>query len=270
MNDLTFALRQLRKSPGFTFLAVLTLAIGIGMNTAIFSLIQDLFLRGLPFSQPERVVRIYGEAKERDLKQMPFSVPKFWHYRDGQSVFSSIAADRGNGFIMTGSGEPIQLLGGNVTANYFDLLGIHPILGRNFFPEEESKGDVVMVTESFWRKYFNSDPTILGRSITLNGVPTTIIGVLPNLPISWFGRDSEIFANKLFEPADISKDRLMRGVSFMRVIARLKPGETIQQAQATMPALQQGYREERPENADNSWASYLVPLAEDVTGNLRP
>lgn len=192
MNDLRFAMRQIRKSPGFTSLAVITLAIGIGMNTAIFSLIQDLFLRGLPFFEPKRVVRIYGESKERDLKQMPTSVPKFWHYRDGQTVFSSIAADWGNGFIMTGSGEPIQLLGGNVTANYFELLGIHPILGRNFLPEEESKGDVVMVTESFWRRHFNSDPTILGRSITLNGVPNTIIGVLPNLPISWFGRDSEI------------------------------------------------------------------------------
>ncbi len=144
MNDLRFALRQLRKSPAFTFVAVLTLALGIGANTAIFSLIQDLFLRGLPFSEPDRLVRIYGESKERDLKQMPSSVPKFWHYRDGQTVFSSIAADWGNGFIMTGSGEPIQLLGGNVTANYFELLGIHPILGRNFLPEEESRGDVVM------------------------------------------------------------------------------------------------------------------------------
>ena len=237
LNDIRFALRQLGKSPGFTSLAVLTLALGIGMNTAIFSLIQDLFLRGLPFSEPERVVRIYGESKERDLKQMPSSVPKFWHYRDGQTVFSSIAADWGNGFIMTGLGEPIQLLGGNVTANYFELLGIHPILGRNFLPEEESKGDVVMVTESFWRKRFNSDPTILGRSITLNGVSTTIIGVLPNLPISWFGRDSEIFANKPFEPPSLTKERLMRGVSFMRVTARLKPGISTLQAQAAMPAL---------------------------------
>ena len=270
MNDLKFAIRQLRKSPGFTALAVFTLALGIGMNTAIFSLIHDLFLRRLPFYQPERVVRIYGEAKERDLKELPFSVPKFWHYRDGQTVFSSIAADRGNGFILTEMGEPVQLFGRNVTANYFDLLGIHPILGRNFLPEEESKSDVVMVTENFWRKRLNSDPSVLGRSITLNGVPNTIIGVLPNLPISWFGRDTEIFANKLFEPADISKDRLMRGVSFMRAIARLKPGETIQQAQATMPALERGYREERPENPDNSWASVLVPAAEDVTGNLRP
>jgi putative ABC transport system permease protein len=270
MNDLRFALRQLRKSPGFTIVAVLTLALGIGMNTAIFSLIQDLFLRGLPFSEPERVVRIYGEAQERDLKQMPFSVPKFWHYRDGQNVFSSIAADWGNGYIMTGMGEPVQLLGGNVTANYFDLLGIHPILGRNFLPEEESKGDVVLVTESFWRKRFNSDPMVLGRSITLNGVPTTIVGVLPNLPISWFGRDSEIFTNKPFEPPGLAKDRLMRGVSFMRVIARLKPGVSSTQAQAAMPALFQSYREQHSETADNSWTSVLVSAADDVTENLRP
>src|SRR5467141_1565089 len=240
LQDLRFALRQLRKSPGFTTVAVLTLALGIGMNTAIFSLIQDLFLRGLPFSEPDRLVRIYGESKERDLKQMPSSVPKFWHYRDGQTVFSSIAADWGNGFIMTGSGEPIQLLGGNVTANYFDLLGIHPILGRNFLPEEESKGDVVMVTENFWRKRFNSDPTILGHNITLNGVATTIIGVLPDLPISWFGRDSEIFANKPFEPPGLAKDLLMRGVSFMRVTALLKPGISISRPHAAMPALFQG------------------------------
>ena len=270
MNDVTFALRQLRKSPGFTFVAILTLALGIGTNTAIFSLIHDLFLRRLPFNQPERVIRIYGEAKERDLKELPFSVPKFWHYRDGQTVFSAIAADRGNGFILTEIGEPVQLFGRNVTANYFDLLGIRPILGRNFLPDEESKSDVVMVTENFWRKRLNSDSAVLGRSITLNGVPNTIIGVLPNLPIAWFGRDTELFANKIFEPADITKDRVMRGVSFMRAIARLKPGVTIQQAQAAMPALEQGYRKERPENADNSWTSVLVPVAEDVTGNLRP
>src|SRR5438132_686225 len=154
MNDLRFALRQLRKSPGFTSLAVITLALGIGMNTAIFSLIQDLFLRGLPFSEPENVVRIYGEAKERDLKQMPFSVPNF--------------------------------------------------------------------------------------------------------SISWFGRDAEIFANKPFEPPGLAKDRLMRGVSFMRVTARLKPGVSITQAQAAMPALFQSYREQHPETADNSWTSVLV------------
>src|SRR6476620_1655685 len=98
LEEIRFALRQLRKTPAFSCLTVLTLAIGIGMNTAMFSLIHDVFLRGLPFSEPDRIVRIYGEAKERDLKQLPFSVPKFWHYRDGQTVFANIAAERGNGF----------------------------------------------------------------------------------------------------------------------------------------------------------------------------
>ena len=270
MNDLRFAFRQLLKSPAFTLLAVLTLAIGIGMNTAIFSLMHDLFLRGLPFSEPDRIVRIYGEAKERDLKQLPFSVPKFWHYRDGQNVFSSIAADWGNSYILTGMGEPVQLLGGNVTANYFDLLGVHPMLGRNFLPQEEMNADVALVTESFWRKRLNADPMVLGRSITLNGVATTIVGVLPNVPISWFGRDSEIYTVKPFDAPGLTKERLMRGVSFMRCIGRLKPGVSIEQAQAAMPALAQSYREQHPETADNSWAPVLMTAAEDVTGNLRP
>src|SRR3954470_5030840 len=121
MNDLRFALRQLRKSPAFTLLAVLTLAIGIGMNTAIFSLVESIFLRGLPFAQIDRVVRVYGEAKERDLKQLPLSVPKFKHFREAtRSIFSDIAADSGNGFVVTGLGDPVQVLGGSVTANYFD------------------------------------------------------------------------------------------------------------------------------------------------------
>src|SRR3954470_10102341 len=174
MTDLRFAIRQLFKAPGFTVLAVITLAIGIGMNTAIFSLMHELFLKKLPFSEPDRVVRIYGEAKERDLKQLPFSVPKFWHYRDGQNVFSSISADWGNGFILTGMGDPQQLLGENVTANCFEQLGIQPVLGRNFRQDEEGKADVALVTENFWRKRFNSDPSVLGRNITLNGVATTI------------------------------------------------------------------------------------------------
>ena len=270
MNDLRFALRQLRKSPGFTLLAVCTLALGIGMNTAIFSLVHDLFLRGLPFSEPDRLVRIYGEAKERDLKQLPFSVPKYWHYRDGQNVFSNIGVDGGTGFVLTGIGEPVQLLGGNVTANYFDLLGVHPIMGRNFLPQEEMKSDVALVTEGFWRKRLNSDPTVLGRSVTLNGVATTIIGVLPNLPIAWFGRDAEIFTVKPFALPGLSQERVMRGVSFLRCIGRLKPGVSVAQAQAAMPALEQSYREQHPETADNSWASVLVGASEDVTGNLRP
>jgi putative ABC transport system permease protein len=261
---------QLLKSPAFTLIAVITLALGIGANTAIFSLIHDLFLRGLPFKEPSRIMRVYGEAKERDLNQMPFSVPKFWHYRDGQTVFSSFAADWGNGYILTGLGEPVQVIGENVTANYFDLLGIRPILGRNFLQQEEMRDNVALVTESFWHKRLSSDSAVLGRSIALNGVATTIVGVLPNLPISWFGRDAEVFIVKPFENPNTTNERMMLGYSFMRCIGRLKPGVTMQQAQATMPALEQSYRTQHPETADCTWTSVLMSAPEDVTGDLRP
>jgi putative ABC transport system permease protein len=189
MIDLRFAIRQLLKSPAFTLLAVLTLALGIGMNTAIFSLINDLFLRGLPFSDPDRLVIIQAEAKERNLEQLPMSVPRFWHFRDGQTVFLSLAADTGTGFIMTGIGDPVQLNGDNMTANYMETLGVRPILGRLFLPGEEMKADVALVSANFWRNRLNSDPQVIGRSLTLNGVPTTIVGVIPNPSVAWFGRD---------------------------------------------------------------------------------
>src|SRR3954452_24085859 len=109
MIDLRFALRQLLKSPAFTLLAVLTLALGIGMNTAIFSLINDLFLKGLPFQKPEELLIVQAEAKERGLSELPMSVPRYWDFRDAQTVFSSFGADNGTGYILTGQGDPVQL-----------------------------------------------------------------------------------------------------------------------------------------------------------------
>src|SRR5256714_196867 len=269
MNDLKFALRQLRKSPGFTFLAVLALALGIGMNTAIFSLINDLFLKGLPFQDPDRLVVLEAEAKERNRDQLPMSVQRFWHFRDGQTVFSSFAADAGTGYILTGIGDPVQVFGGNTTANYFDTLGIHPILGRTFLPEEEMKADVALVSQNFWRKYLNSDPQAIGRNINLNGVATTVVGVLPNLPVAWFGRDADIFTPKPPQPPPLTQERLMRGVSFLRVVGRLKPGVTADQARGALQILQKSYREARPEAADNSWSPVVKSAAENATGNLR-
>ncbi|MFN2623702.1 MAG: ABC transporter permease [Chthoniobacterales bacterium] len=269
MIDLRFALRQLLKSPAFTLLAVLTLALGIGMNTAIFSLINDLFLKGLPFQDPDRLVILQAEAKERNLSQLPMSVPRFWHFRDGQTIFSSFAADTGTGYILTGLGDPVQLFGGNTTANYFDTLGIHPILGRTFLPEEEMKADVALVSQNFWRKYLNSDPQAIGRNINLNGVATTVVGVIPNPPVAWFGRDADIFTAKPFQLPGLTQERLMRGVSFLRVVGRLKPGVTADQARGALEILQESYREARPEAADNSWSPVVISAAQDATGDLR-
>src|SRR6202047_1583474 len=122
MNDLGFAFRKLRQSPAFTSIAVIMLALGIGLNTAIFSLINDLFLRGLPFKEPERVVHMYSNARERNLLELAVSVPRFQHYRAGQKIFDGFGAENNLPFTLTGLGDAVQLFGGKVTSNYFDVL----------------------------------------------------------------------------------------------------------------------------------------------------
>ena len=134
MNEFRFALRQLRKSPGFTVIAVLTLAHGIGLNTSIFSLIDDLFLRPLPFKEPQRLLHLYSNARERNLLELAVSVPRFQHFREGQTIFDGFAAENPSAFTLTGLGEAVQILGGQVTSNYFDVLGVRPIRGRTFLP----------------------------------------------------------------------------------------------------------------------------------------
>src|SRR6266404_9195848 len=129
MTDLRFAFRQLLKSPGFTLLALITLALGIGLNTAIFSLINDLFLRGLPFKEPGRVVHMYSNARERKLLELAISAPRFQHYRDAQTIFDGFGAENVFAFTLTGLGDPVQIFGGRVTANYFDVLGVRPVRG---------------------------------------------------------------------------------------------------------------------------------------------
>src|SRR2546430_4351381 len=178
MNDLRFAFRQLIKSPGFAFLAVLTLALGIGLNTAIFSLVNDRFLRGLPFKEPGRVVHMDSNARERNLLELAVSVPRFQHFRDSQTIFDGFGGENAVPFTLTGLGDPVQLFGGKVTSNYFDVLGVRPIRGRNFLPEEEENADVAMVTENLWRKRMGGDATAIGPSITPHGVPPTIGGLL--------------------------------------------------------------------------------------------
>jgi len=270
MNDLRFALRQLCKSPGFTFLAVITLALGIGLNTAIFSLINDLFLRGLPFKEPGRVLHMYSNVKDRNLVEIAVSAPRYQHYRDGQTIFDGFAAENLLAFTLTGLGDPVQLFGGKVTANYFDVLGVHPIRGRNFLPQEEDTADVAMVTENFWRKRLGEDPNVIGRNITLDGVSHTIVGVLPNLPFSWIGPNAEVWTTKPFVIPGFSYERMMRGTGFLRVVGRLKPGMTLEQARAALPSLDQSYHTQYPGKIDSSSTMSLKTLPEDVTGDLRP
>src|SRR5947199_3387051 len=240
MNDIRFAFRKLRQSPAFTFIAVLTLALGIGLNTTIFSLVNDLFLRRLPFKEPSRVVHLYGGDKSRELVDIGVSAPRYMHYREGQTLFESVAGENFFAFTLTGLGDPVQIFGGRLTANYFDLLGVRPIMGRNFLPEEEEGADVALITKNFWQERMGGDPNVIGRSITLDGTLHTIVGVLPDMPAAWFGANpvAEVWMTKPFQLPGFSHEQLMRGTFFLRVVGRLKPGVTVQQARAALPSLE--------------------------------
>src|SRR5881398_3948710 len=255
MSDLRFAFRKLRQSPAFTTIAVITLALGIGLNTAIFSLINDLFLRSLPFKEPSRVVHLYGGDKARDLADIGVSAPRYQHWRDGQTLFDGLAAENFFAFTLTGLGDPAQIFGGRLTSNYFDVLGVRPIRGRNFLPGEEEGADVAVVTANFWRKRLGGDPNVIGRSITLDGTVHTIVGVMPNMSARWFGAipfNAEVWTTKPFQIPGFSYERMMRGTSFLRVVGRLKPNVTLKQVKAALPSLDQSYRTQYPNKIDSS------------------
>ena len=271
MNDIRFAYRKLRKSPAFTAIAVITLALGIGLNTTIFSLINDLFLRGLPFKEPSRVVHFYGGDKSRGLEDIGIGAPRFDHFRDGQTICESLAGENFFAFTLTGLGDAVQIFGGRLTSNYFDVLGVRPILGRNFLPEEQEGADVALVTRNFWQKRMGGDPNVIGRSITLDGTAHTIVGVLPNMPATWFGANpvAEVWTTKPFQLPGFSYERLMRGTSFLRVVGRLKPGVTTDQCRAALPSLDQSYRAQFQTKIDSGFTTTIRTLPEDVTRNFR-
>jgi predicted permease len=269
MTDLRFALRQLRKSPGFTLLAVITLTLGIGLNTAIFSLINDLFLKGLPFKEPGRVVQVFSHFKDQTI-DFPLGAPRFMHYRDGQQVFDGFAGENGLGTTVTGLGDPFQVPLFKTTSNYFDVLGVRATQGRTFLPQEEEGADVAVITERFWKARLGSDPNVIGRALTLDGVAHTIVGVIATLPISWSGPNADIWTTKPFIIPGFSHERMMRGTAFLRAVGRLKPNISVEQARAAMVLLGDSYRTQYPEKIDAKSGTVVKPLPEVVTENLRP
>jgi putative ABC transport system permease protein len=269
MTDFRFALRQLRKSPGFTLLAVITLTLGIGLNTAIFSLINDLFLKGLPFKEPARVLQVFSHFREQTV-DFPLSAPRFMHFRDGQQVFDGFAGENALGTTVTGLGDPFQVPLFKTTANYFDVLGMRASQGRTFRPEEEEGADVAVITERFWKARLGSDPNVIGRALTLDGVAHTIVGVIPTLPISWSGPNADIWTTKPFIIPGFSHERMMRGTAFLRAVGRLKPNLTVEQARASLTVLGDSYRTQFPEKIDAKSGTVAKTVPEAVTENLRP
>ena len=270
-QDIRYAVRILRRAPGFTLIAILTLALGIGATTAIFSFVNGVLLRPLPYHQPERLV--WFLETQPGLTGAPFSAPEFLDYQAQNHTFEQMAAVRSLGFNLTGRGEPERLRGSVVSANYFAVLGIAPKLGRTFLAEEGLAGAprVAVLSYGLWQKRFAGDPSVLGKTVTLNEESVTVVGVMP--PEFTVMEPVELWLNpKRIVPEVIpnfSGDYLtMRGMHYLSIVGRLKPGVTLAQAQGDVDAIVGHLEKQYPAQAGHS--AQLVGLQEQASGGARP
>ncbi|HYO16407.1 MAG TPA: ABC transporter permease [Thermoanaerobaculia bacterium] len=270
IQDLRFATRLIVKHPGFTAIAVLCLALGIGANCAIFSLIDAVLLRPLPYNDPDRIVMVWNQQLQRDLPRLWVSEPEFFDYQARNEVFSDTA-----GYfypvsqVLSGQDEPERLKVAIVSGRFFPLLGVAPVVGRTFGPEEDVPGNeaVVVLSHGFWQRRFAGDPGVVGKRLTLSGNDFTVLGVMP-ADFRFFPPEVELFVPLALDRANLD----VRTARYLFFLGRLKPGLDPAMAQEAMSIfarrLQQQYPDAYPENS--GWGINLVPLQEDIAGNLRP
>ena len=265
LADLRFALRLLLRHRGFTIVAASTLALGIGANTAVFSLVNAVLLRPLPYHQADRLAVIWERRFDSDRPTNVVSPANFLRWQERSRTFAQMAAIADTSATLTGGGEPEELRGQAVNANLFPMLGVKAALGRTFLEEEDRPGhdDVVVLSDRLWRRRFGADPAIIGRGITLGGDAITVIGVMPP-GFSILSTTSEFWTPMAFS----AEARTPRG-RFMRVVGRLRDGVDIEAAQAEFDTIAAGLRAELPD-FDDGWGVRLVALNEQVFGEIRP
>jgi putative ABC transport system permease protein len=267
IQDFRYALRQLRKSPGFAAVAVITLALGIGFNTAIFSVVNAVLLRPLAFADASRLVRIWHVPPEKSFPGMttfPVSAANYLDWERQTQVFDHMAIYSYHGFTVTGGDKPEQLSAGAVSSGFFATLGVQPILGRVLSPEEDQPGrsHVVVLSYRLWQEHFGGDPGIVGHDINLDGQPYLVAGVMPsNFQFPDFA--------KMWTPmAWTDQERAVRGEHHSIVIARLKPGVDLNQAQAEMNTISDRLQQQYPDD-DKGWGAVVVPMQQDLVSDVR-
>jgi predicted permease len=264
LQDVGYGFRTLRKSPGFAAVAILTLALGIGANTAIFSVVNKVLLAKVPYHDPSRLVMVWGINPQQGGGIGPVSPAVFGVWKAEAKVFAGMAGSTDDLDTITGTGDPEMVVAYDCSADYFQLLGATPELGRTFLPEEDRPGgrNVAVISDKLWRRRFSADPTIIGKPINLGRTPYTIIGVMP--PTFRYPDKVEIWT-PLALPASAAtnwKDH------YLRVLARLVPGVTVEQAQAQMDLLAQRLAKEHPDT--NSGEGVVVqPLRQTIAGDIR-
>jgi putative ABC transport system permease protein len=277
MNSLTFieslwqdvrcGLRMLRKNAGFAMVAVLTLALGIGANTAIFSVIHAVLLSPLPYDHPDRITLVRESNPSKGFEQFSVSPPNYMDWKNAAGAFEQMASMSRGQFSYTGGAEPERLVGARVAASFFSVLGAQPELGRTFLPDDDvvGKAGVVVLSHGLWTQHFGSDPQVIGKSLTLDGESYRVIGVMRNG--FQFPRGVQLWLPSEFDERSLSPRA--RGAHYLTVIARLKPGASIEQAQAEMASISKRLEQLYP-NTNTGWTSKVVALSEATVGNIRP
>ena len=265
-QDLRYGLRMLWKKPGFTVVAVVALALGIGANTAIFSVVNAVLLRPLPFADPDRLVIVWMDNRVMGMKEDIHSYPNYVDYRDQNRVFESLAAWRGASLNLTGTGEPERITGAAATASFFEVMRAAPAVGRAFTAEEGEAGrdSVVVLSYGLWQRRFGADPHVIGQGLPLNGTTRTIVGVMP--PDFRFPAKETEFWVPLTVPAQLKNQR---SAFWLNVIGRLKPGVTLEQARTEMATIASRLEQQYPD-ANTNFGTNLVALREQTVGPVRP
>jgi predicted permease len=259
VKDLRLAARTLIKQPGFTIVALITLALGIGANTAIFSVVNAVLLRPLPYKNSERLVMVWNNGAEAaGGDRTPLSVADLNDWRAQNRSFDAVGAIQQGSFNYIGGEAPEQVRGVGVTSNFLSILGVGVQLGRDFQPSDEQKGAprVILLSDGFWRSHFGADPQIIGRAINLSGISTTVIGVMP-AGLDFPSRDIKLWRALQLEPPT------RRGPYFLQGVARLKPGVKVEQARAETRTMKTSFENE---NFDFN----VLPVNDFLVGDVRP
>jgi putative ABC transport system permease protein len=263
-QDIRYAVRKLSRTPGFTAIAAFTLALAIGATTAIFSVIDGVLLKPLPFRDPERVVRV---TNIRDGNRQPSSVPDFLDIRSQSKSFSSLAAIDAQAMNLTGGSEPERVQAARVGATFWNLLGVTPALGRGFAPNEDTQaaGRTVVLSDGLWKRRFGQDPRIVGKTIALDGNSYTVIGVAP-ARFSFPDRP-EVWIPLVFSSDDVNPEG--RGSHWMGIIGRLAPNVTVAQATSELATITRRLEQQYPES-NTGMSGAVIPMQEYMVGDVRP
>ncbi len=269
-HDIRFGVRMLAKSPMFTAIALLMVAVGVGANSAIFSAVNGVLLRPLPYQQPDRLVMIWGNFTKLGLPHISVSVPEYLDYHARAKTLSDSAAYATGSFNLTGDGPPEQVQAAASTASLFQTLGVQPTIGRAFTPEEDTPGNehVVVLSHGLWTRRFAGDPSVVGRSVQLDGLPYQILGVMP----SGFDYPSK---SDIWVPIAFSTEQTgmnARGSRYLNVVGRLAPDATVDRARNEIATIANGFLAEYPNNYTEKmgWGASVTTLNDEVVGDIRP